>query len=255
MSSPGHKRPLIDYTTENQENRDPSLAIPILSKENTTPLERPATLPAPPSVEITVRASDLILMSGSKETTPGCVSSSEAKPPPQPTSSSPKKSESASTPASKKRKLSPASLDAKQQEKETRERQKLEEKAKKEEEKRVKAEEKKKRDEEREEEKRLKEEEKKKREAEREEKRKAKDEEKAAKEAAKEEEKKRREEEKLKKERVCPAERLNTSGISSLTRHSRLNPNSTLFSRNRHYLPNPPDLHQATSPLQKRQRL
>ncbi|OKP00979.1 Chromatin assembly factor 1 subunit rlf2 [Penicillium subrubescens] len=140
-------------------------------------------------------------MSGSKETTPCCVSSSD-EPLPPPTSSSPKKSESASTPAGKKRKLSPASQDAKQQEKEARERQKLEEKAKKEEEKRIKAEEKKKRDEEREEEKRLKEEEKKKREAEREEKRKAKDEEKAAKEAAKEEEKKRKEEEKLKKERA-----------------------------------------------------
>jgi flagellar biosynthesis GTPase FlhF len=195
-------------------------------------------------------------MSTSKETTPGCVSSSEAKPLTHPPSVSPNKSESASTPAAKKRKLSPASQVAKQQEKEAREQQKLEEKAKKEEEKRIKAEEKKKRDEEREEEKRLKEEEKKKREAEREEKKKAKDGEKAAKEAAKEEEKRRKEEEKLKKDRVCPVEGLGISfGISSLTCYSRLNPNSTLFSRNRHYLPSLPDLHQATSPLRKSQRL
>lgn len=252
LPSPGHKRPLIDYNAENQENCDPSLTIP--SKDLSAPLDRPVTLPPPPSVEITVRASDLVVMSGSKETTLGCISSSEADPLPPPTSSSPKKSESASTPAAKKRKLSPASQDAKQQEKEARERQKLEEKAKKEEEKRVKAEEKKKRDEEREEEKRQKEEEKKKREAEREEKRKAKDEEKAAKEAAKEEEKKRKEEEKLKKERVCTPEGLDTSGTPALTCLSRLNPNLTLSSQNPHYLPSPPDLHQEISLLRKRKR-
>ncbi|OOQ85574.1 putative chromatin assembly factor 1 subunit A [Penicillium brasilianum] len=201
-SSSPRKRSIHEISTENQENQDPSLMVP--SKDISKPQEQPISLPPTPSVEITVRAEDLVMMSRSKETTPSCVPSVEAKPIQQPLSFSPAKSDSASTPAPKKRKLSPASQDAKQQEKEARERQKQDEKAKKEEERRLKAEEKKKRDEEREEEKKLKEEEKKKREAEREEKKKAKDEEKAAKEAAKEEEKKRKEEERLKKERAQP---------------------------------------------------
>ncbi|KAE8372537.1 chromatin assembly factor 1 subunit A-domain-containing protein [Aspergillus bertholletiae] len=132
-------------------------------------------------------------------------------------------------PAAKKRKLSPASKEARkqeseakqqgkeakqkqekearQQEKEAKERQKLEEKAKKEEERRVKEEErkvkeeeKKKRDAEREEERKRKEEKKKAKEEEKA----AKDEEKRKKEAAKEEEKRKKEEEKLKKERAQP---------------------------------------------------
>ncbi|KAL4894572.1 chromatin assembly factor 1 subunit A-domain-containing protein [Aspergillus ambiguus] len=110
----------------------------------------------------------------------------------------------AATPASKKRKLSPVSREAKQAEKEAREKARQEERAKKEEEKRVKEEEKKKREAEREEER-------KKREAEREEKRKVREEEKAAKEEekrkreiAKEEEKRKKEEERLKKERAQP---------------------------------------------------
>ncbi|KAL2004176.1 hypothetical protein VTN02DRAFT_5825 [Thermoascus thermophilus] len=87
----------------------------------------------------------------------------------------------------KKRKLSPASKEAKRLEKEAKERQKIEEKAKKEEERRAKEEEKKRREAEREEERKK-----------REEKRKAKEEEKVA----KEEEKRKKEEEKLKKERA-----------------------------------------------------
>lgn len=89
--------------------------------------------------------------------------------------------------AQKKRKLSPASKEAKRIEKEAKEKQKLEEKAKKEEEKRQKEEEKKKRDAEREEERKKKEEKKKLKEEER---------------LAKEEEKKKKEEEKMKKEKV-----------------------------------------------------
>ncbi|KAL3486275.1 chromatin assembly factor 1 subunit A-domain-containing protein [Aspergillus germanicus] len=97
-------------------------------------------------------------------------------------------------PVLKKRKLSPAEREAKQQEKEAKqqekeakEKQRLEEKTKKEEEKAKKEEEKKKRDAEKEEERKK-----------REEKKKAKDEEKAA----KDEEKRKKEEEKLKKERA-----------------------------------------------------
>ncbi|PKY03921.1 hypothetical protein P168DRAFT_327940 [Aspergillus campestris IBT 28561] len=122
---------------------------------------------------------------------------------------------SATTPAAKKRKLSPAS---KQQEKEAKERQRLEEKAKREEEKvkkeeerKAKEEEKKKRDAEREEERkkkderrRVKEEERVAREEEKRKKEAAKEEEKRKKEAAKEEEKRKKEEEKLKKERAQP---------------------------------------------------
>ncbi|RAH73702.1 putative chromatin assembly factor 1 subunit A [Aspergillus aculeatinus CBS 121060] len=111
-------------------------------------------------------------------------------------------------PAAKKRKLSPTSKETKQQEKEAKERQKQQEKARKVEEKEVKErqrieekakkdEEKRKREAEREEEKRAKEEERKKRDAEKEEKRKVKEEEKAA----KEEEKRKKEEEKSRKER------------------------------------------------------
>ena len=200
IPSSAHKRPSIDYGAENQQNQDPSL--PTSSKEDAT-LPRQTTISFPPSsVQTIVKSEDLAMMPGSKESTPAYEASAETRPMQGSTSVSPTKSLIGSTPATKKRKLSPASQDAKQQEKEARERQRLEEKAKKEEEKRLKTEEKKKRDEEREEEKRLKEEEKKKREAEREEKKKAKDEERAAKEAAKEEEKRRKEEERLKKERV-----------------------------------------------------
>ncbi|KAF3479486.1 chromatin assembly factor 1 subunit A [Arthroderma uncinatum] len=95
-----------------------------------------------------------------------------------------------STNSNKKRRLSPASKEAK-------ERQKAEEKAKKEEERKLKEEEKRKRDEEKEEERKIKEKEKKKREEEREEKRRQKEEEKQA----KEDEKRKKEEEKQKKER------------------------------------------------------
>ncbi|PYI22968.1 hypothetical protein BO86DRAFT_440499 [Aspergillus japonicus CBS 114.51] len=118
-------------------------------------------------------------------------------------------------PAAKKRKLSPTSKDTKQQEKEAKERQKQQEKARKVEEKEVKErqrieekarkdEEKRKREAEREEEKRAKDEERKKRDAEKEEERKRKEEKRKVKEeekAAKEEEKRKKEEEKSKKER------------------------------------------------------
>ncbi|PYI30835.1 hypothetical protein BP00DRAFT_345289 [Aspergillus indologenus CBS 114.80] len=118
-------------------------------------------------------------------------------------------------PAAKKRKLSPTSKDTKQQEKEAKERQKQQEKARKVEEKGVKErqrieekarkdEEKRKREAEREEEKRAKDEERKKRDAEKEEERKRKEEKRKVKEeekAAKEEEKRKKEEEKSKKER------------------------------------------------------
>jgi chromatin assembly factor 1 subunit A len=105
----------------------------------------------------------------------------------------------------KKVKLSPASLEAKRIEKEIRDRQRAEERAKKEEEKRVREEEKKRREEEREEEKKKKEEEKRKRDEEREEERKKREEKKKVKEEerlAREEEKRKKEDEKLKKERV-----------------------------------------------------
>ncbi|KKK22752.1 hypothetical protein ARAM_007215 [Aspergillus rambellii] len=101
-------------------------------------------------------------------------------------------------PAAKKRKVSPASREARQQEKEAKEKLKLEERAKKDEEKKAKEEEKRKRDAE-------KEEEKKKREAGKEEERKRKEEKRKVKEeekAAKEEEKRKKEEEKMKKERA-----------------------------------------------------
>lgn len=105
-----------------------------------------------------------------------------------PTGSSTQQPSGAAAPnAQKKRKLSPASKEAKRIEKEAKERQKLEEKAKKEEERRQKEEEKKKRDAEREEERKKKEE-----------KRKLKEEERLAKEG----EKRKKEEEKMKKERV-----------------------------------------------------
>lgn len=119
----------------------------------------------------------------------------------------------AAGPAAKRRKLSPASREAKEQERLAkqveRERLKAEEKAKKEAERRAKEEEKKRKDTEKEEEKKRKEaereEERKKKDAEREEERKRREEKKRLKDeekAAKEDEKRKKEEEKLKKERV-----------------------------------------------------
>lgn len=119
----------------------------------------------------------------------------------------------AAEPAAKRRKLSPASKEAKEQERIAkqleRERQKAEEKAKKEAERRAKEEEKKRKETEKEEEKKRKEaekeEERKKKDAEREEERKRREEKKKLKDeekAAREDEKRKREEEKLKKERV-----------------------------------------------------
>lgn len=128
--------------------------------------------------------------------------------------------QSDAAPPAKKRKLSPASREAreqekllKQQEKEAKERQKAEEKARRDEERRAKEQEKQRRDAEREEERRVKEDEKKKRDAEREEERKRREEKKRVKDeekAARDEEKRKKEEEKSKKERVsCLFVRLN----------------------------------------------
>ncbi|KAK2865210.1 hypothetical protein FQN49_003799 [Arthroderma sp. PD_2] len=102
-----------------------------------------------------------------------------------------------STNPSKKRKLSPASKEAKERQKAEEKAKKEEERKLKEEEKRVREEEKRKRDEEKEEERKIKEKEKKKREEEREEKKRQREEEKQA----KEDEKRKKEEEKQKKER------------------------------------------------------
>lgn len=165
---PSPKRCFPDSSSENQENRDPSLSLP--TKSTLSPSNKNSF-----AVEIPVMQNDQSVASTSQQVGSG----------------SPTNSHATITPATKKRKLSPASQQAKQQEKEEKERQKAEERHKKEEEKRLKEEEKKKREAEREEEKKK-----------REEKKKAKEEEKAAKEAAKEEEKRRKEEEKQKKEKV-----------------------------------------------------
>ncbi|KAJ5689342.1 hypothetical protein N7462_003734 [Penicillium macrosclerotiorum] len=192
-STPVPKRALTGYVGENQENHDPALSLPSASQQPSTPDKQSFAIPSPPTVEIPVRPID--------QNTVISVPLVELNPSPM---ESPNKSETAITPASKKRKLSPASKEAKEKQKLEEKAKKDEDRAKKEDEKRAKADEKKKRDAEREEEKRIKDEEKKKRETEREEKKKAKEEEKAAKEAAKEEEKRRKEEEKLKKERAQP---------------------------------------------------
>lgn len=196
--SPSPKRSFPDTSTENQENRDPSL--PLHPKEPPSPSSRQSFVVEIPTMNID-RVSPVAPTGGA---------SVQSNPTQQVGDGSSTKSDTSLIPAAKKRKLSPASQQAKQQEKEEKERQKAEEKHKKEEDKRLKEEEKKAA---KEEEKRLKEEEKKKREAEREEekkqreeKKKAKEEEKAAKEAAKEEEKRRKEEEKQKKEKVCTIE-------------------------------------------------
>ncbi|KAK5789460.1 hypothetical protein VI817_008584 [Penicillium citrinum] len=210
----GPKRPLTDQTIENQENQDPT--IPEHTKDTSTPVARSSSLQYPSlAVEIPIK-SHSPKSTGSGSTAAITTESTSAQ---SSNATMPTKPETNGTPASKKRKLSPASQKAKDEERDAKERQRLEERQRKEDEKRLRAEEKKKRDAEREEEKRLKEEEKKKREAEREEekkkreaereeekkqreeKKRVKDEEKAAKDAAREEEKRKKEEEKLKKER------------------------------------------------------
>ncbi|OQD88131.1 hypothetical protein PENANT_c004G08880 [Penicillium antarcticum] len=185
--SPNAKRPLTEYTAENQENRDPSH-----SDEAAPPADNFRNSFPRPTVEIVVRKSS------SGQNSPNTASNAEP-----------------DTSASKKRKAATANKDAKQQEKDAKERQKQEEKvkkeeekakreeekAKREEEKRLKAEEKKKRDAERDEEKRKREAEREEEKKQREEKKKAKEDEKAAKEAAREEEKRKKDEEKVKKAR------------------------------------------------------
>lgn len=148
-----------------------------LTEASGGPVERGRT----PTKETTPINSILATISPPNSTTP---TGSSTQPP----------SDAAPASAQKKRKLSPASKEAKRIEKEAKEKQKLEEKAKKDEEKAKK-----------EEERRQKEEERKKRDAEREEERKKKEEKKKLKEEerlAKEEERKKKEEEKMKKERV-----------------------------------------------------
>ncbi|KAJ5649738.1 uncharacterized protein N7484_003461 [Penicillium longicatenatum] len=185
--SVGPKRALTAFGENNQENHDPTSGP---HKDATQICDKDlSTSQSSPQVVIPIKTSDQSPVAPTIETT--LVPS---KPVDEPNQGSPVKSDMT---VAKKRKLSPAS-------KETKEKQRLEERAKKEEEKRVKEEEKKKREAEREEEKRLKEEEKRKREAEREEKKKAKEEEKAAKEVAKEDEKRRKVEAKLKKEKAQP---------------------------------------------------
>ncbi|KAJ5995212.1 hypothetical protein N7481_002189 [Penicillium waksmanii] len=200
----GPKRPLTDK--ENQENHDPCIVeSPV--KGSTSPKQPSGSQYPTPVVEIPTRRSPSKSTGSANPTTCLTVECTTAQ-----SNSTQSSTTAMPTPTSKKRKLSPASQQAKQEEKDTKERQRLEERQRKEDEKRAKAEEKKKRDAERDEEKRLKEEEKKeekkKRDAkheeekkQREEKKRAKDEEKAAKDAAKDEEKRKKEEEKSKKER------------------------------------------------------
>lgn len=195
MPPPSPKRPVTSDPSENQENRDPS--VPSLNKDNASPQSRQLV-----SVEVPVQGCAQASMSQSVQQTSTIDMSSISSQPQHLGPGTAVYNDVSGTPTAKKRKLSPASQQAKQQEKEVKERERVQEKQRKEDEKRLKEEEKKKREAAREEEKRLKEEERKKREAEREEKRRAKEEGKAAKEAAKEEEKRRKEEEKLKKERV-----------------------------------------------------
>ncbi|KAL1970851.1 hypothetical protein VTN77DRAFT_2685 [Rasamsonia byssochlamydoides] len=168
---------------ENQENQAPSDHAPMAVDK-----PAPTTVPEnndvhPPSPSSSSHAAQ---NGGSGSSALTTLSTADTNMP-APTPSTPQKTAagSANNPA-KKRKLSPASKEAKRLEKEEKERLKLEEKAKKEEERRIKEEEKKKREAEREEERRK-----------REEKRKQKEEERIA----KEEEKRKKEEEKLKKER------------------------------------------------------
>lgn len=190
MPARSPKRGLTENPGENQENRDPS--IHTTEKDRQSPQGTQKV-----SVEIPFNAYTQNTMPHHVQSS--VLQTSSVSSPPRPArAGSTANHDGSVAPATKKRKLSPASQQAKQQEKEAKERLKNEEKQRKEEEKRN-----------REEEKRLKEEEKKKREAEREEerkhreeKKKAKEEEKAAREAAKEEEKQRKEEEKLKKEKV-----------------------------------------------------
>ncbi|KAJ5378990.1 hypothetical protein N7509_012109 [Penicillium cosmopolitanum] len=200
----GPKRPLTNK--ENQENHDPRI-VESPEKGPTSPKKPSGSQYPTPVVEIPTRSCPSKSAGSASPTACLTVECTTAQ-----LNSAQSSTTAMPTPASKRRKLSPASQQAKQEEKDTKERQRLEEKQRKEDEKRAKAEEKKKRDAEREEEKRLREEEKKeekkKRDAkheeekkQREEKKRAKDEEKAAKDAAKDEEKRKKEEEKLKKER------------------------------------------------------
>jgi chromatin assembly factor 1 subunit A len=201
--SPNTKRPLTDYTGENQENHDPSLSPPADDAASVSDVPK-ATMTPRSTIEIVVRNTSRNredYPSFDRELTLPSIKASNPEP---------------DTPASKKRKVASASQDAKQHEKEVKERQKADEKAKKEEEKvkreeekakreedkRLKAEEKKKREAEREEEKRKKEAQREEERKQRDEKKKAKEDEKAAKEAAKEEEKRKKDEEKEKKTRV-----------------------------------------------------
>lgn len=197
MPPPSPKCPMAGDPSENQENCDPSVLLP--NKDNASCENRQ-------SISVEIPSSGCVLGPTSETVQIGMSSLPSH---PQHSGAGPSvHNDVASNPATKKRKLSPASQQAKQQEKEAKERERLLEKQRKEDERRLKEEERRKREAARDEEKRLKEEERKKRDAEREEKRKAKEEEKAAKEAAKEEDKRRKEEEKLKKERVRPTTHL-----------------------------------------------
>ncbi|KAL5355392.1 chromatin assembly factor 1 subunit A-domain-containing protein [Aspergillus floccosus] len=176
--------------TENQENTAPALTD---SDAHAQELQSAPVMSKPTNPTTETHTDTPMADTASKDTTTTLAESTLNTVP-----------DGAAGPAAKKRKLSPASREAKQQEKEAKEKARQEERVKKEEERRAREEEKRKKEAEREEEK-------KKREAEREEKRKAREEEKAAKEeekrkkeAAKEEERRKKEEDRLKKERAQP---------------------------------------------------
>ncbi|KAK6820383.1 hypothetical protein RU639_007378 [Aspergillus parasiticus] len=219
------KRSVQDIDAQTMQTPSTATAVDTDTKKSPTYTDKEDQENADPSIQSSTRVSPVLEMShvliaggGAKPGDEVAVQNTKeatlGRSVPSPGSTHLSTDAGAGAPAAKKRRLSPANKEtkqqekeAKQQEKEAKERQRLEEKAKKEEEKRVK-----------EEEKRVKEEEKKKRDAEREEERKrkeekkkakeeeraAKEEEKRKKEAAKEEEKRKKEEEKLKRERAQP---------------------------------------------------
>lgn len=165
----------------NQENQDPRAAEPI---RKSSAVQTPLSSERIPDSKSAPHCTQAEQTGGSSDVPSNSTVPTTAPAP----SSNPSMSADAST---KKRKVSPATSDAKKLEKEEKERLKMEEKAKKEEER-------KRKEAEREEERKRKEEEKRKREAEREEERKKREERKRI----KEEEKRKKEEEREKKERV-----------------------------------------------------
>lgn len=176
----GMEYPNIAQISNGKENQQP---LDVMTTNDPVP---PATLPPPSTTGTGIGPIEQVPIN-TDTTSNAPVAAVTSEPIPIP----PKTPVAMPTMPNKRVKLSPASMEAKRIEKEIRDRQRAEEKAKKEEERRIREEEKKKREEE-------KEEERKKREEKREEKRKAKEEERLA----REEEKRKKEEERQKKERV-----------------------------------------------------